>query len=129
MNRITACFILGTTLLVGAASPVHAQQFTGGIRGKVSDPNGVIPGVVVAVINEATSVTRDTVTNEAGEYNFPALPPAVYTIRTSLAGYKSFERQGIRISTQQFVTLDLTLEVGALEETITVTADAPLIET
>jgi hypothetical protein len=128
MKTIT-CRILAATLLVSWTSVAHAQQFTGGIRGRVSDTNGVVPGATVAVTNEATNVSRDSVTNEAGEYNFPALPPALYSIRASLPGYKAFERRGIRIATQQFVILDLTLEIGTIEETITVTADAPLIET
>ena len=128
MKTIT-CRILAATLLVSWTSVAHAQQFTGGIRGRVSDTNGVVPGATVSVTNEATNVSRDSVTNEAGEYNFPALPPALYSIRASLPGYKTFERRGIRIATQQFVILDLTLEIGTIEETITVTADAPLIET
>jgi hypothetical protein len=129
MLKLTSGVCLAVALLAGSGPSAFGQQFTGGIRGIVSDANGVIPGVTVTVINEATTVPRETVTNAAGEYNFPALAPAVYTIRTSLPGYKTFERQGIRIATQQFVTLDLTLELGAIQETITVTADAPLIET
>ncbi len=128
MKTITICLILATTLLADATR-ARAQQFTGGIRGKVSDANGVIPGAIISATNEATTVARDTVSNAAGEYNFPALAPASYTIRATLPGYKTFERRGIRIATQQFVTLDLMLEVGTVEETITVTADAPLIET
>ena len=129
MSKLTGCFCLAALLLLGTGTPARGQQFTGGIRGIVSDSNGVIPGVTVTVINEATAVARETVTNAAGEYSFPALVPAAYSIRTSLPGYKTFERNGIRIATQQFVTLDLKLEVGTVEETITVTADAPLIET
>jgi hypothetical protein len=129
MKTINTCLILAAILLAGSTPPARAQQFTGGIRGKVSDANGVIPGATVAVTNEATNVARDTVTNEAGEYNFPALSPATYSIRVVLPGYKTLERRGVRIATQQFVTLDLTLELGTVEETITVTADAPLIET
>src|SRR5438093_6155536 len=120
---------LALVVVFGGATPGFSQQFTGGTRGTVSDANGVIPGVTVTVTNEATSVPRETVTNAVGEYNFPALAPATYTIRTSLPGYKTFERHGVRIATQQFVTLDLMLELGTVEETITVTADSPLIET
>jgi hypothetical protein len=122
-------FLLASSLLLGLHTPALGQQFTGGIRGSVRDANGVIPAVAVSVVNEETNVPRETVTNEVGEYNFPALPPATYMIRAVLQGYKTFERHGIRIATQQFVTLDLTLEVGALEEHITVTADSPLVET
>ena len=90
---------------------------------------GIIPGVTVTLTNEGTTVARDTITNEVGEYSFPAVPPATYSVRTSLPGYKTFERRGITIGTQQFLTIDLLLEVGTVEEEITVTADAPLIET
>jgi hypothetical protein len=120
---------LGGALLVGTATGTFAQTFQGGLRGAVKDAQGVIPGVTVTLTNEATGVSRDTVTNESGEYSFPALDPGNYTVKASVAGFKTFERKGIRIATQTFVTLDVTLEVGALEETITVTADAPLIET
>jgi trimeric autotransporter adhesin len=68
------------------------------------------------------------VTNDRGEYSFPAVDPSTYTVKCEVQGFKTFERKGVRISTQQFVGLDIALEVGALEETITVTADAPLIE-
>ncbi len=129
MMKICTCLSLAIALLLGHGTDALSQQFTGGIRGTVSDPNGVVPGVAVTVTNEGTNVPRETVTNAAGEYNFPALAPATYSIKTSLPGYKTFERRGIRIATQQFVTLDLTLEVGTIEETITVTADAPLLDT
>ncbi len=127
--NIRVSFVLCGLLLLAGATEGLSQQFTGNIRGAVRDADGVIPGVTVALINEGTNVARDTVTNEAGEYNFPAIPPASYTIRTSLTGYKTYERRGIRIATQQFVTIDLLLEVGAVNESITVTGDAPLIET
>jgi trimeric autotransporter adhesin len=129
LSKATTHFLLAAGLLLGTAANSFSQQFTGGIRGTVSDANGVVPGASVAVTNEATAVARETVSNEVGEYNFPALAPATYSIRATLPGYKTFERHGVRIATQQFVTLDLTLEVGAVEESITVTADAPLIET
>ena len=116
-------------VLMGLAADALGQQFTGNIRGSVRDSDGVVPGATVTLVNEGTNASRDTVTNAAGEYNFPAVPPATYTIRTSLTGYKSYERRGIRIATQQFVTIDLLLEVGAIAESITVTGDAPIIET
>ena len=117
-------------LLLGlAATAASGQTFTGGVRGVVSDANGVIPGVTVTLTNEATNVARETVTNDVGQYNFPAVQPGTYSIKTSLTGYKSVDRTGLRIGTQQFLTIDLTLEVGALQETITVTGEAPLIDT
>jgi hypothetical protein len=119
-------FLLVAGLATGS---VEAQTFTGGLRGAVRDANGVIPGVTVTLTNVATNVTRETTSNDSGEYSFPAVQPGTYTIKASLTGFKSYENQNVRISTQQFVTLDIALEVGALAETITVTGQAPLIDT
>jgi trimeric autotransporter adhesin len=124
-RRALTCLLLLGTL----AAVAGAQTFTGGVRGVVSDVNGVIPGVTVTLTNEATNVSRDTVTNDVGQYNFPAVQPGTYSIKTSLTGYKSSERSGLRIGTQQFLTIDLQLELGSLQETITVTGEAPLIDT
>ena len=79
--------------------------------------------------NEATNVSRETVTNDAGQYNFPAVPPGTYAVTIKLSSYKTFERTGLTVATQQFVTLDAMLEPGAVEETITVTGQSPLIDT
>jgi hypothetical protein len=123
-------FALASTVLLtlALASSVAAQTFTGGVRGVVSDPNGVVPGVAVTLTNEATNVSRETVTNDVGQYNFPAVPPGTYRVRAAITGYKAFERGGLRVATQQFVQLDIPLELGTLQETITVTGEAPLID-
>jgi trimeric autotransporter adhesin len=122
-----ACSIAGALLFIAAS--VHAQQFTGGVRGAVRDANGVVPGVSVTLTNEATNNTREVVTNEVGQYNFPAVPPGTYSLRAQITGYKKYESKGLVVGTQQFLTLDVTLEVGAIEESITVTGQTPLIET
>ena len=116
-------------LSLAAVSSANAQTFQGGLRGAVKDAQGVIPGATVTLVNEATTASRDTVSNESGEFSFPAVDPGNYTVKATVQGFKSFERRGIRISTQTFVTLDIMMEVGTVQETITVTADAPLIET
>jgi hypothetical protein len=128
MRRIAALLGGGVLILAGVTN-LGAQQFTGGLRGAVSDANGVIPGVAVTLTNEETAISRDTVTNETGQYNFSAVTPGTYTLRAVLAGFKTYERKGLRIGTQQFITLDVTMEVGQISEEISVTADAPLIET
>jgi hypothetical protein len=110
-------------------STAWAQTFTGGLRGAVRDANGVIPGVTVEIVNDATGQAREAVTNEQGEYNFAAVPPGNYTVKASLTGFKTYENRAVRIAAQQFVTLDVLLEVGELQETITVTGAAPLIDT
>jgi hypothetical protein len=123
--RMLSCLLV---LLLPVAA-ARAQTFTGGIRGVVTDANGVLPGATVTLINEATNVSRETVTNAVGQYNFPAIPPGIYTIKTQLASYKTSDRTGLRVATQQFITLDIMLEIGGLQETVTVTGESPLIDT
>ena len=121
--------LLAAVLLAVSASTASAQGFQGGIRGAVKDAGGIIPGAELTVTNEATGVARSTTTNPSGEYNFPNLAPGTYTLRVALQGYKSYQSAGLIVGTQQFLTLDITLEVGALDESITVTGATPIIET
>jgi trimeric autotransporter adhesin len=128
MKTVRQALVVGLMLAV-TASFAAAQTFTGGLRGAVRDANGVIPGVTVELINEATNAPREAVSNESGEYSFGAVAPGSYTVRATLTGFRTYENKGVRIATQQFVTLDISLEVGQLQETITVTGAAPLIDT
>src|SRR5436309_10708666 len=128
-RRGLACTIVCLVLVFAGAPTAGAQQFTGGIRGLVRDANGVIPGVTVTLTNEATNISREVTTNDVGQYSFAAVPPGTYTLKTQLTGYKTFESKGLTVGTQQFITLDIVLEVGRLEENITVTGQSPLIDT
>ncbi len=127
--RTAATLVMCGLLLLAGAFDASGQSFQGGIRGAVRDANGVIPGAEVTLTNQDTNVARTTVSNDVGEYNFPNVAPGTYTVKAALTGFKTFERAGVRIGTQQFITLDLPLEVGNIQESITVTGDAPLIET
>src|SRR5262245_47506716 len=121
--------ILGALLAVSSPGFAFAQGFQGGLRGSIKDSGGVVPGVEVTLTNEQTNIGRSTTTNERGEYVFAAVDPGIYKLKAVLQGYKTIDQGGVRIGTQQFITLDLTMEVGRLEENITVTGAAPLIET
>ena len=128
-NFVSRWCLLALLFVPLATSAASAQTFTGGVRGVVTDSGGVVPGVTVTLINEANGATRDAVSNDRGQYDFSAVPPAVYTIKAELTGFKTFENKGVRVGTQQFVTMDIRLDVGQLQETITVTGEAPLIDT
>jgi trimeric autotransporter adhesin len=121
--------LLPAILLCSVPAFASAQSFQGGLRGTVKDAQGVIPGVTVTLVNEANGVSRDTATNGVGEFSFPAVDPGAYSVKATVQGYKTFERKGMTIGTQSFVTLDIQLEIGAIEETITVTGESPLVET
>lgn len=128
MRRVTLSVMCALAVLLSASSAL-AQQFTGGVRGAVRDANGVIPGVAVTLTNEATNISREVVTNEVGQYNFPAVPPGTYSLKAQISGYKQYESKGLIVGTQQFITVDAVLEVGRVEESVTVTGQSPLIDT
>ena len=128
-NLVSRWCVLALLFVPLATSTAWAQTFTGGVRGVVNDSGGVVPGVTVTLINEANGASREAVSNERGLYDFSAVPPGVYTIKAGLTGFKTFENKGIRVGTQQFVTMDIKLDVGQLQETITVTGESPLIDT
>ncbi len=110
--------------LLTAAVPANAQLTRGVISGSVSDSGGgLLPGVTVTVTNQDTGVVRSTVTNEAGVYRAPALEPGAYRVRAELPGFRTFETRDIRVASGQEVTLNASLAVGGLAETVQVTAE------
>ncbi len=117
--------------LVGlAAAALHAQSYYGSLRGIVTDPaGGAIAGSKVTLIDEGTSESRATTTSSAGEYVFNEIVPGTYSVVSESPGFKQFSNKGIRVATQQQITLDVKLEVGQVSETVQVTEDAPLVET
>ena len=127
--RFPAALLLGAFLAVVASGTALGQGFQGGLRGAVKDAGGVIPGVEVTLTNEQTNISRSVTSNERGEYAFANVDPGSYALKAMLQGYKTIDRTGIRIGTQQFFTMDLSLEVGTIEENVTVTGQSPLIET
>src|SRR5262245_42698202 len=127
--RLPAAVVLAALVVVSLASDALGQGFQGGLRGAIKDSGGVVPGVEVTITNEQTNIKRSVVTNERGEYAFANVDPGTYAVKATIQGYKTIDRTGIRIGTQTFLVLDLTLEVGAIEENITVTGESPLIET
>ena len=120
--------VFGFVALLLTPSSVAGQSYQGGVRGLIKDPNGVIPGADITLINEETNATRTTTTNDVGEYTFANVLPATYSLKVAMQGFKTLERKGLRVGTQQFLTSDFTMEVGAVAENITVTGEAPLIE-
>jgi hypothetical protein len=111
-----------------ASLRVAAQTYQGAIRGQVRDQNGVIPGAEVVLLNESTLTSRTSLTNEVGEYSFTNVLPGTYTIKVSLAGFKTEERKGLQVATQQNLVLDFTLAVGEFSEQVTVTGGTTLVE-
>ena len=105
-------------------------QTFGEITGEVRDAQGaVIPGAEVSVTNIATNVSRSTMSNEAGVYAFPALPPGTYQLRVAKAGFKTTTRTDIELQVQQSARIDIELAVGQVSESVEVSASAALLST
>ena len=120
---------LALGVFVYATASALAQQGTAEIVGKVMDAQGaVLPGVAIIVTNEDTGVYREVVTTANGSYSVTQIVPGRYRISAQLSGFRGLDRRGISVAVGVTTTLDLTLEVGTLAETVTVTAESPLVD-
>ena len=109
---------------------LSAQGTSGRIVGRVSDAAGaVLPNVKVTLVNEGTSVSRDGKTNDNGDYDFVQVPVGTYRLEFDLTGFKKNVRRGVSLDINQVITLNMTMQVGATQEVVDVTAEAPLVET
>ena len=117
-------------LLVALSAVGISAQSTARITGVVKDSaGGVIPGVTVVVKNDATGAAQEGVTDADGSFQVTALGAGTYTVTASLSGFKTAVQTAIRLAPGQPVTIPLTLEVGSLTETVTVTSSSELINT
>ena len=123
MRSSTLVLIL-SLMFAGVAS---AQQTTGTITGRAIDAQGLaVPGATVTLTGPQGSKTATT--DGQGRFTFPYITPGAYTIRVELQGFNAVERKDINVSLGQSVDLPLTMTVGALSETVDVTASSPLID-
>jgi len=109
---------------------LRAQEFRATITGRVLDTtDAVISGVRVEAKNVETNQVSSTTTGPAGNYTIPFLRPGTYAVSVQATGFKKFIREGLVLNVGQTLAVDMKLEVGAVTEQITVTAEAPLLET
>src|SRR5687768_15837756 len=115
--------------LLCAAAPVFAQQGTAQLGGKITDAQGgALPGVTIVITNEDTGVVREIMSTSEGSYFVSQVVPGRYRIAAKLEGFKALDRRGVTLTVGQTTTLDLTMEVGGMAETLTVTGEAPLVD-
>jgi hypothetical protein len=118
-----------TFLLLLVPALAAAQQFRATVTGTVTDAQGgIVPGVTVTALNTETNVAVEAQTNDRGVYTIQQLAPGAYRITAALAGFKTFVREGITLRTAETVTVNLALSMGAVEETVTVSAATTNIE-
>src|SRR5919205_3824120 len=138
-SRVAEGFDMGLRSIVTAiifafmltsASSASAQSTTGSFQGSITDPSGAaLPGATVTIVNPDTHLTRSTVTNESGNYDAPLLPPGKYNIAAELQGFRKLEKTGVVLQVNQNARVDFMLELSTVEESVQVTAQAPLVDT
>src|SRR5829696_3373477 len=112
------------------AIPAAAQFDRSQLSGRVKDAQGgLVPGATVVATNQQTQINSTAVTDAAGYFTFPNLSPGKYTVATELQGFKKSVRPDVQLDAAAAVTIDVTLETGALTESVTVTAESPLLQT
>jgi hypothetical protein len=122
------CAALAIAILMPAL--LSAQGASGRIVGRVADPTGaVLSAVKISLVNEATGINRETTTSDSGDFTFVDVAPGTYTVQFELTGFKKNLQKGVIVDVNQVVTLNSTLQIGASQETVDVTSEAPQVDT
>lgn len=127
LNRFSRLLLLA---VLSGVVPVTAlaQTATGSILGEIKDSTGgALPGVAVTAVNQSNGATREAVTDARGAYSFSALPPGTYTVKAVLTGFHEAQRTDVRVQIASQIEVPIVLEVGGVNETVTVSQIAPLV--
>ena len=117
-------------VLLGTVLPCRAQQVTATLSGTVRDTTGaMVPQAALAATNVGTGVAVKTTSDPAGNYIFPSLPPATYTLSAEKGGFNTTVISGITLSVYQKATIDVVLQVGQVLQTVEVKGAAPIVST
>ena len=129
VSNVTGHCVAGLLATLLLAISAVAQTTDATLIGTVYDANkGVLPGVTVTVTNMDAGTARSTVTDGQGRYRVPALKPGRYEIQAELSGFATLVRSGLTLSVTQEASIDLELQLAGLEQSVSVTAEAPLVD-
>ncbi|PYQ87995.1 MAG: hypothetical protein DMG03_04490 [Acidobacteria bacterium] len=131
MKRVLRGVLGGCLAIVLSSVMLHAQAgSTAQITGVVKDTSGgVLPGADVTATQTDTGLKRTTVTDAKGSYTLPNLPVGPYRLDVNLPGFKSYVRTGVVLQVNDAPVINVDLSLGAVEETVSVQAASPLVET
>src|SRR2546430_4337170 len=128
MSR-TAKVLAATFFLIATISTLWGQGSVGTLNGTVLDPAGaVVPGAAVVLVNNATGEEHKTTSTSAGAYTLPYIPAGTYKLRVSAPGFRTSEADNVILRVAQTLTVNITVEVGAVSEQVTVSDKPPLLE-
>src|SRR6266436_813418 len=122
--------LLMTLTFLAMAAMSFGQRTDATFSGAVTDASGaVLPGAEIQLINEGTAAVLQQLTGETGEFRFDFVPVGMYTLKIGLAGFRSYESRAIPLGAAQNVRRTYALEVGSITDNVTVTGEAPLVNT
>lgn len=122
--------LLGLPIFLLCIAPLNAQITGGSIQGIVTDPTkGALPHAQVTVTNVGTGVSTTTQTNDTGLYVFPTLIPGTYNLTAIAPSFATYSHQGIELGIQQILRVDVTMQVGQVQQTVVVTGTPTLLDT
>ena len=129
--RIRLFFIPAALLLLAGLAPVAtAQDFRGTITGVVKDAQGAaVPAVSITVTNLGTNVDTTVTTDDEGQYRVPYLISGRYSVKAELTGFTTVVRSPIEVRVGDVIPVDVTLQLGAIEDVVEVTAPTPILNT
>ncbi len=113
-----------------AGAVADAQVLYGSIVGNVTDSTGAaVPGATVTIEQAETKLTRELVADAAGAYHFTAVPSGTYSVTVTMNGFRSFSRKDVPVTLNSVARVDAKLDVGQLAETVSVSAESPILQT
>jgi hypothetical protein len=129
MRRFVLAITAAAVVVTASPSPLFAQQASSGMQGRVVDDSGLpLPGVTIVVTHEQSGMYRQVVSNADGTYYMTGVLPGPYKVVAQLSGFARFERS-IQLTVGNVAAFDIAMKVAGLEESLTVTGQAPLVDT
>jgi Carboxypeptidase regulatory-like domain len=126
MRRIVIVFVACISLAVAAI----AQETRATLTGRVTDPTGaIVPNANINIINTDTGTQTAVKSNQDGDYTVPFLLPGTYEVSAEITGFKTYVHTGLVLQTEQTVTENIVLQVGTVDQSVTVSGGTPLIDT
>jgi Carboxypeptidase regulatory-like domain len=122
-GRIVVCLLAAWLIAAPAAAQLDRSRVSGTIK---DSSGGIVPGATVTAINLQTQAQSVAVTDASGFYTFPNLVPGRYSVTAELQGFRKVVNENVQLDAAATLTMDFTLQAGALTETVTVSANTPL---
>src|SRR5438105_5741044 len=125
LSLLAAC-----ALSISINAFAQSQANSGNIEGRVVDPNGAaVVGATVAATNQQTGLEKTATTNDQGDFSVILLPPGMYTVHANAAGFALSEIKDVNVTVGSRTPLEVKLAVGGTSATVTITSEAPVVET